>query len=145
MLANWEKLITEVKIGGSLACSDHENGQRARTGLLWKLKEVEVFQPGEGKDLGIPYCSLSVYKGSLKRSWRERLFIKPCSDRKRGNSIKLKEAGYKEEMFYNEGGEMAQKSSGCSIMLFIPLSFCNWITAFQLHSSFLLFVLAAVI
>jgi len=47
----------------------------------------------------------------------DRLFSRACCNRTR--SFKLKEGGYKEEMFYNEGGEtlaqVAQRGGRCPI------------------------------
>jgi len=60
----------------------------------------------------------------LKRAYKkdgDKLFSKTCCDRTRGNGFKLREGriqtGYKEEIFYHEGGEtlaqVAQRGGGC--------------------------------
>lgn len=55
VLANLQELITEVKTGGSLGCSDHALTMKmVRVGktLLRKLKGVEVFLNWRGEGFG---------------------------------------------------------------------------------------------
>ena len=69
----------------------HRNNPRVGTSFLWgKAERVGAIQPGEEKVPGRPYHSLPVRAGACKKGG-EGLSTRVCSDRSRGNGLKLKE------------------------------------------------------
>ena len=76
------------------------------TGVCLSQRE-EVVQPGEEKAPRRPCSSLPVPKWGLQERWRGT-FYKGCSDRTRGNGLKLKEGGEALE-------QAAQRGYGCPI------------------------------
>lgn len=68
----------------------HIDDQKAGDPPLWhRLRELRLFILGKRRLLRGLYSSLPLPERGLQESW-ERLFIRACSNKVRGNSFKLK-------------------------------------------------------
>ena len=69
----------------------HKSDDRAGAPLLWgKAERVGAVQPGEEKAAGDLIAAFQYFKGPYKKDG-DRLFIKACCNRTRGDGFKLKE------------------------------------------------------
>ena len=87
-----------------------------------RLRELRLFSLEKRRLQGDLVAAFQDLKGAYRKD-EDRLFSKACHDRTRDNCFKLKEVDirtrYKEEIFYNEGGEtleqVAQRGGRCPI------------------------------
>ncbi|KAK4812027.1 LOW QUALITY PROTEIN: hypothetical protein QYF61_025018 [Mycteria americana] len=84
-----------------------------------RLRELGLFSLQKRRLREDLTAAFRYLRGAYKKDG-DKLFSRACCDRTRGNGFKLKRTRYKEEIFYNEGGEaleqVTQRGGRCPIL-----------------------------